>query len=304
MTEKSSVSYMDSPAFRGYMPLGVEHTAGKLDVREQIEYAVETPSTPGCSNQAWPPYERLRGVNPWPDSFQPTLRESTMSYVAHAVRIATCIRQAVCLALGFQDTDAFNELFQGRHEGDVPHWVLKLLSYPPTSIQKVEGDTESKFGVGSHTDTNFLTLALQDNIGGLQVFTCGSWVDVTSHHGPSVLVCNIGEQAELLSNGYFLATPHRVLRNPSNTKERISVPLFYNPPLTATIAPITLPPSLPWERERSDETQYWRTENNAMLHTVGDNTFKSLARSHPVAFQRHHADLEVLPDGQIFKKSY
>lgn len=43
-----------------------------------------------------------------------------------------------------------------------------------------------------------------------------------------VLVCNLGEQAEILRRGYFRATPHRVLQNTTGTTARISVPFFYN----------------------------------------------------------------------------
>ena len=39
--DKLSISYENSPSFRGYMALGLENTEGKLDHREQIEYAVE-----------------------------------------------------------------------------------------------------------------------------------------------------------------------------------------------------------------------------------------------------------------------
>jgi isopenicillin N synthase-like dioxygenase len=42
LKEKLSISYESSPAFRGYMALGVENTAGRMDQREQVEYAVET----------------------------------------------------------------------------------------------------------------------------------------------------------------------------------------------------------------------------------------------------------------------
>ena len=36
-----------------------------------------------------------------------------------------------------------------------------------------------------------------------------------------------------------------------------------------------------------------------MLNTVGSNTFKSLARSHPLVFNKHHNDLQLLPNGQV-----
>ena len=35
LEDKMTISYDSSPRFRGYMPLGVENTAGKPDLREQ-----------------------------------------------------------------------------------------------------------------------------------------------------------------------------------------------------------------------------------------------------------------------------
>mmetsp|Transcript_18627 Transcript_18627/g.22755 ORF Transcript_18627/g.22755 Transcript_18627/m.22755 type:complete len:129 (+) Transcript_18627:106-492(+) len=56
-----------------YMKLGVENTAGVVDIREQVEFATETDSSV-AGWKLWPPYERLRGRNQWPDDFQPSLR--------------------------------------------------------------------------------------------------------------------------------------------------------------------------------------------------------------------------------------
>ena len=39
--QKLRMDYTQSPAFRGYMPSGVENTAGRPDRREQIEIAAE-----------------------------------------------------------------------------------------------------------------------------------------------------------------------------------------------------------------------------------------------------------------------
>jgi isopenicillin N synthase-like dioxygenase len=75
------------------------------------------------------------------------------------------------------------------------------------------------------------------------------------------------------------------------------VPLFYNPTLSSVITPLDLPDTLEWERPK--EYQHWERSHNAMMATVGDNTLKSLARSHPEVFQRHHSDLRLLEDGQI-----
>ena len=86
---------------------------------------------------------------------------------------------------------------------------------------------------------------------------------------------------------------------------RLSVPYFYNPALTATVG--ALPgldvDGLPWERDDGyDARAHWRRPRNAMLHAYGANAFKSLARSHPKVFAKHHADLFLLPDGRVRRR--
>ena len=369
LSDKLQISYEQSPSFRGYMPLGVENTAGHLDHREQVEYAAEYPSASSQIRRTWPVYERLKcASNPWPDTYQPSLQPATVAFAQHTCAVAEILRDSLCLALKVDPKVFSDQYFGGTNgatnnpsrttteEDSIPHWVIKMISYPPmkkeddnnnnnnnnnnnstiiSDTTTTASDSENqKFqqpnqqqqqqqqqGVGAHTDTNFLTLVLQDEVGGLQVFSQGAWIDVPAgstetQHNP-ILVCNLGEQAEVWSRGYFRATPHRVLRNPSTTHNRISVPLFYNPILSAHIAPSdddgthkssTTHTTIEWDRpngkteDTATRNPHWRRANNSMFSCVGDNTFKSLARSHPVVFQKHHNDLLLHKDGSITQR--
>jgi hypothetical protein len=42
--------------------------------------------------------------------------------------------------------------------------------------------------------------------------------------------------------------------------------------------------------------------NNRIINVYGENAFKSLARSHPKVFNKHHPDLIVKSDGTIEKR--
>ena len=306
LKEKMIISYEKSPAFRGYMPLGVENTEGKIDGRDQIEYAAEYANVDQTTAQF---YHRLKSTNPWPDSIQSTLKPAVMEYITSVLNVADRLRDAMCLGLGVDPKSITPSIFANDNDNiEEPNfWSMKLVSYPPVPSDMNNNATpppvESLQGVGAHCDSNFLTLICQDpNSTGLQVQNVnGEWIDVPTTDS-NILICNIGELAEIWSRGYFLATPHRVQRHTSSTHSRTSLPIFYNPKIDAVIEPITNIDKLPWERKEQNQWRRWRRRNNTLITSVGENSFKSLARSHPKVFETHHRDLRLLEDGRIIKR--
>ncbi|KAK7401657.1 hypothetical protein VNO78_13303 [Psophocarpus tetragonolobus] len=81
-------------------------------------------------------------------------------------------------------------------------------------------EPELTMGNSKHTDNDFITILLQDEIGGLQVLHDKQWVDVTPIHG--ALVVNIGDLLQLLTNDKFISVHHRVLSNQAGPRKSVA----------------------------------------------------------------------------------
>jgi isopenicillin N synthase-like dioxygenase len=114
-----------------------------------------------------------------------------------------------------------------------------------THYYRQPGGSEDDFiGAAAHTDWGSLTLLVQDQIGGLQIYnrTEDCWIDVRNMYeryydvlncflqvepNPSAFVCNIGDLLSRWTNDTYHSTLHRVLAPPPGV-DRYSIP-FFNP---------------------------------------------------------------------------
>ncbi|WP_330236083.1 isopenicillin N synthase family dioxygenase [Streptomyces sp. NBC_00566] len=265
--DRLALDNINSPHFRGYTRTGDERTGGARDWRDQLDIGAERPArVPGPGE---PPYWWLQGPNQWPTAL-PELRTAALAWIDKLSAVAQRLLRELLTAIG-APAGFYDPVF-GAHAH--PH--LKLVRYPGSA-----GDGTDQ-GVGAHKDYGFLTLLLQDTVGGLQV----QRADGRFHEVPPLdgaFVVNLGELLEVATNGYLVATNHRVVSPPAAT-ERFSVPFFYNPSLDAKIAPVPFPHA---ERAPGVSTD----PSNPLFAEYGYNELKGKLRAHPLVAERHHASL-------------
>ncbi|QLE70799.1 isopenicillin N synthase family oxygenase [Streptomyces rectiverticillatus] len=265
--DRLSVSNLNSPHFRGYTRIGDERTGGSRDWRDQLDIGAEREArAPGADE---PGYWWLEGPNQWPAAL-PELRTAALRWIDRLSKVAERLLHELLAAIGAPE-DFYDKAFADR-----PHLHLKLVRYPGSAP---DGAGQ---GVGAHKDYGFLTLLLQDEVGGLQVEGAdGSFIDVPPV--PGAFVINLGELLEVATNGYLKATNHRVV-SPSGSRERFSVPFFYNPRLDARIEPVPFA-----HADRAPGVT--QDDRNPLFAEYGRNEIKGWLRAHPQVAARHHAAL-------------
>ncbi|MFI6037661.1 isopenicillin N synthase family dioxygenase [Streptomyces sp. NPDC051315] len=265
--ERLAIDNVNSPHFRGYTRTGDERTGGRRDWRDQLDIGAERPARiPGPGE---PAYWWLEGPNQWPGGL-PELRVAALRWIERLSGVAEKLLHELLASIG-APADFYDPVF-----GERAHPHLKLVRYPGSA-----GDGAGQ-GVGAHKDYGFLTLLLQDAVGGLQVQReDGLFHDVPPV--PGAFVVNLGELLEVATDGYLVATNHRVVSPPSAV-ERFSVPFFYNPRLDARIEPLPFPHASTAPGVTDDPA-------NPLFAEYGFNELKGKLRAHPLVAERHHAEL-------------
>ncbi len=162
---------------------------------------------------------------------QQDFKSTMLSYFDTCTSLSLSLLQAFCLGLNLP-ANYMRDNFTTNHTG-----LMRLNYYPtegPMANSDITHQPVADPGIHHQTDAGALTVLLQDNVGGLQVYKEGYWHNIPPV--PGAIVINTGDMMQVWSNDIYNTPIHRVLA--METRNRYSLPFFFNPSATSKVAPL------------------------------------------------------------------
>jgi len=126
--------------------------------------------------------------------------------------------------------------------GCAEHFFDEMLSDGPTLTRAIryppmpDAPSGDHVWAGAHDDINLITALPRATAKGLQVLIDGAWVDAVPPAGHMII--NSGMMLERITNGVIPPGNHRVVGDPEEPGERLSVVQFCHPSPWTMLAPV------------------------------------------------------------------
>ncbi len=176
------------------------------------------------------PEEGCRLHTRWPDNM-PLFERAIKAFYTECLRISVRLMRGISNNLGMP-SDFLDDRFQ-EHSS-----FLRLNHYPvcpnPESPSTECEPRQGYLGLNRHTDAGALTILLQDDQPGLEVYSSGNWHLVPPMD--NAIIVNVGDIVQVWSNDQYPAALHRVVANSS--AERYSMPFFFSPAYATDYHPL------------------------------------------------------------------
>ncbi len=187
---------------------------------------------------------------PWPEAL-PTFRDTLERYAEQVQLLSMRLLGLITTSLACEP-EGIARCFANDHSS-----FCRLNYYPcevPDEAETTADAPLAELGISEHTDAGALTVLMQDQYAGLQVFHDKAWHTVPPLAGAFTI--NVGDMMQVWSNDTYCAPLHRVLA--STEASRYSIAYFLNPSYDAVIDPCAVDPkyrSVPWREFRDLRAQ-------------------------------------------------
>ena len=192
---------------RGYTPFGIEHAKGESrpDLKEFFQWGPMNASERGLAPNILVPHIV-------------DLDATVKSAYEKLESVGQNLMRAIALHLNLPESFFDAYLDQG-------HSIFRAIHYPGQKTPLVEG-----IRAAAHEDINLITLLMGASAEGLELLNKeGQWVPI--HVTSEVLVINVGDMLQRLTNNLLRSTTHRVVNPPAEKCHlpRFSMPFFVHP---------------------------------------------------------------------------
>ncbi len=194
---------------RGYTPIKIETPKGgkNPDIKEFWHI--------GRNLDSNDPYRKWMHDNFFINEI-PELSEKANLLFCQFDELGKSLLESVALYLDLEEKYFTNAVNKGNS-------VMRAIHYPPLK------DNEIGERAGAHEDINLITLLIGGHKSGLEILSkAGEWQDATVDEG--IIICNIGDMLQRLTNNYLISTTHRVSASSLQSESsRYSIPFFVHP---------------------------------------------------------------------------